>query len=57
MSEHDTPLKRETADVTSIVAQKRPYTAPQLRALGSVRDLTLGSGNARQDLTGRKHKN
>jgi hypothetical protein len=34
--------------------ERKPYRAPQLRRLGSVRDLTLGSKNGKSEGGGQK---
>ena len=39
----------DQASGQSSVSDRRPYTPPQLRLLGSVRTLTLGTGGAIPD--------
>jgi hypothetical protein len=48
------PDEKETKTEAAIAdaPARRPYHAPQLRRLGSVRDLTLGTGTMMPDSAG-----
>jgi hypothetical protein len=52
-----TALPAEEAHSSSEqLRSRRPYTAPSLRHLGSVRDLTLGNSHAKPDAGGLGHQ-
>lgn len=42
-NEHGTVFGEQPSDAASAAPRRRPYQAPKLRHLGSVRELTLGS--------------
>jgi hypothetical protein len=47
------PDEKETkTEAAADAPARRPYHAPQLRRLGSVRDLTLGTGTMMPDSAG-----
>lgn len=48
MSERTTPGHEHAVDSTRRVA-RRPYVAPELHRLGSVRELTLGGTGSEED--------
>jgi hypothetical protein len=42
----------QSTDVPTVAGTRKPYVSPQLRRLGSVRELTFGSAGGAPDVPG-----